>query len=135
VQLHHINLTSPDVAVMQAFYRDVVGLTDAPASQQRIGTALNLPGVFVEDDSGRQLHLSETSPDLLFRTGKEINMLGPSGHIAFRVDDIRAVMRRLDAAGVRYADYGEWAIKGWYQIFVNDPMGNVVEFHQVDTDR
>jgi catechol 2,3-dioxygenase-like lactoylglutathione lyase family enzyme len=132
VNLHHINLTTPDVGMMRSFYRDVLGLEDAEGAQERIGSAYDLPGAFVQDAGGRQIHLSKTNPDLLFRTGREVNMLGPNGHIAFRVDDIRALMHKLDAAAVPYADYGEWAIKGWYQIFLHDPMGNVLEFHQVD---
>jgi len=41
------------------------------------------------------------------------------------------VKRRLDQHGVPYADYGVWAVKDWYQIFVFDPTGTVIEVHQV----
>ena len=70
-------------------------------------------------------------PTCSFGTGREINMVGPAGHIAFRVDDIEELKRRLDAAGIPYSDYGQWAIKNWHQVFVHDPMGNVLEFHQI----
>jgi glyoxylase I family protein len=134
IQLHHINLTAPDPAPMAAFYRDVLGFDDITSTwgaEHRIEAQYGSPIAFVEDSSARQLHLSTVAPDLLFTTGREINMVGPAGHIAFRVDDIEELKRRLDAAGVPYADYGEWAIQGWHQVFVNDPMGNVLEFHQV----
>jgi glyoxylase I family protein len=137
IQLHHINLTAPDPAPMAAFYRDVLGLDDITATwgaENRIEAQYGSPIAFVEDASARQLHLSTAAPDLLFTTGREINMVGPAGHIAFRVDDIDELKRRLDAAGVPYADYGEWAIRGWHQVFVHDPMGNVLEFHQVVGD-
>ena len=53
------------------------------------------------------------------------------GHIAFRTDDMADVKRRLDAAGIPYADYGNWAVDGWQQIFFADPAGFIVEVHQV----
>ena len=122
---------------MAAFYRDVLGLSDISATwgvENRLSDVYGTPVAFVKDDEGRQLHLSTVAPDLLFTTGRQINMVGPRGHIAFRVDDIEELKRRLDAAGVPYADYGEWAIRNWHQVFVNDPMGNVIEFHQVVGD-
>ena len=59
-----------------------------------------------------------------------MNPLG-SGHLAFRVDDIAAVRARLDAEDIPYSDMGEWAIKGWHQLFCADPDGRVIEFYQV----
>ncbi len=46
-------------------------------------------------------------------------------------DDIDGFKKRLEEKGVRYADYGNWAMNGWYQIFFQDPEGNVIEVHQV----
>jgi glyoxylase I family protein len=134
IELHHVNLTAPDPSAMAVFYRDVLGFHDISESwgrENRIPEQYGSPISFIEDDAGRQLHLSTFAPDLLFTTGREINMVGPAGHLAFRVDDIEELKRRLDAAGVPYSDYGEWAIKDWHQVFVHDPMGNVLEFHQV----
>jgi len=134
IELHHINFTAADPLPMARFYRDVLGFHDVTETwgrENRIPEQYDSPIAFVEEDAGRQLHLSTTAPDLLFTTGREINMVGPSGHIAFRVDDIEELKHRLDAAGIPYSDYGEWAIKNWHQVFVHDPMGNVLEFHQV----
>jgi glyoxylase I family protein len=33
---------------------------------------------------------------------------------------------------IQFADYGVWAIGGWYQIFLQDPDGTIVEVHQID---
>ena len=33
---------------------------------------------------------------------------------------------------IAFADYGVWAIGGWYQIFLQDPDGTIVEVHQTD---
>jgi hypothetical protein len=39
-------------------------------------------------------------------------------------------MRKCDEHGIRYSDYGCWAIPGWYQVFLQDPDGHVIEVHQ-----
>jgi len=31
----------------------------------------------------------------------------------------------------RLSDWGSDAVKGWHQIFFYDPIGNVIEVHQV----
>ena len=54
------------------------------------------------------------------------------GHICFRTDDIEGLKRRLEEQGIPYADYGKWAMAGWYQIFFHDPDGNIIEVHQTD---
>ena len=36
----------------------------------------------------------------------------------------------LTEKGVPFADYGTWAMGGWYQIFFYDPAGNIIEVHQ-----
>ena len=38
--------------------------------------------------------------------------------------------KRLDDKGIKYSDYGGWAMSGWHQIFFYDPDGNVIEVHQ-----
>jgi hypothetical protein len=53
------------------------------------------------------------------------------GHVAYRCDDISAVKARLEANGIPYSDWGIWAVKGWYQIFLFDPAGTAIEIHQV----
>ena len=52
------------------------------------------------------------------------------GHIAFRTDDIASFKKRLDERGIRYSDYGGWALSGWHHIFLYDSDGNVIEVHQ-----
>ena len=56
------------------------------------------------------------------------------GHIAYRTDDIEAFMAHLNSCGVPYSDWGSDAVKGWHQIFFYDPIGNVIEVHQVLSD-
>ena len=46
-------------------------------------------------------------------------------------DDIDAIKKRLKEKGIPFSDFGAWAMKGWDQIFLYDPDGNVIEVHQV----
>jgi len=125
---HHLNLASADVARTAAFYQDLLGLTplELPRNTEAYGAAIAL----LEDERGYQYHVIPPEPVFAQQRGLPVNPLA-DGHLAFRVDDIAAVRARLDAAGVPYADMGEWAIKGWHQLFCADPDGRVIEFHQV----
>ena len=125
---HHLNLASRDVARTAAFYRDLLGLT--PVELPRDRDAYNAEIVTLEDERGYQYHVAPPEPDFAQRRDLPVNPLA-NGHLAFRVADIAAIRARLDAAGVPYSDLGEWAIKGWHQLFCADPEGRVIEFHQV----
>ena len=128
--LHHINLCSTNVPAMDEFYRSVLGLAPEPDMQVSRVTSQGYAGdvAFVTDGT-TQVHLAERDLDVGFRTGQPLNPL-ERGHIAFRTDDIDAFKRHLEAKGIAYADYGDWAMSGWQQIFFHDPEGNVIEVHQ-----
>jgi glyoxylase I family protein len=126
---HHLNLAvGGDVARTADFYRNLLGLTpvELPRDQDSYGATIATR----QDRWGYQYHFIPADPGFSARHGLPVNPLG-SGHLAFRVDDIAAVRARLDAEGIPYSDMGEWAIKGWHQLFCADPDGRVIEFHQV----
>lgn len=128
--LHHINLCSTNVPAMDEFYRSVLGLAPEPSMQaQRAPGGYGGDVAFVTDGT-TQLHLAERDLSVGFRTGQPVNPL-ERGHIAFRTDDIDAFKRQLEAKGIAYANYGDWAMSGWEQIFFYDPEGNIIEVHQV----
>ena len=52
------------------------------------------------------------------------------GHLAWTVDDIEEVKRKLDERGVYYADLRNYLMSDLYQIYTTDPEGNVVEINQ-----
>ena len=139
MKLHHVNIVTQDVAGLKSFYERSLGLEAFPAPP-----LIEIPGYSVVEDGKvnnpaaflsagdrelLQLHLCAIDPTLAMRMGHAVNPI-VRGHIAFRCDDIEAAKRRLDQAGIPYSDYGEWAVKGWHQIFFFDPMGNVIEVHQ-----
>jgi catechol 2,3-dioxygenase-like lactoylglutathione lyase family enzyme len=67
--------------------------------------------------------------DVGFKHGQAINPV-ERGHIAFRTDDIAALMEILDTKGIPYSDYGTAFAKEWHQVFFHDPEGNIIEVHQ-----
>jgi glyoxylase I family protein len=130
-QPHHLNLAGAHWAESAAFYRDLLGLVpvELPRDREAYGATI----ATLRDERGYQYHFVPSDPDFAARNNLPVNPLG-AGHLAFRVDDIAAVRARLDAAGIPYSDMGEWAIKGWHQLFCADPDGRVIEFHQVIGD-
>ncbi len=130
--LHHLNLTTANVAKMNDFYRNVMGLAEEPTlSSARITNQGYSGATAFATDGHIQVQMSERDLGVGFRQKQCVNPL-ERGHIAFRTDDIAAFKKRLDEKGVLYSDYGTWAMNGWHQIFFHDPDGNVVEVHQAN---
>ncbi|TCQ97314.1 VOC family protein [Neorhizobium sp. JUb45] len=139
-RFHHVNFTAKDVSDLSAFYQDVLELEQTfygghgeDSSDQIKDRGYGGDVTFLTDGS-TEMHLATLDLNVAFKTGKGVNPLGLRGHIAFRTDDISSVKKRLTERDIPYADYGQWAIKGWDQIFFQDPEGNIVEVHQVDAE-
>lgn len=134
LELHHLNLCTSNVDAMDDFYRNVLELETEPTrNSNRIATE-NSAGDYTGKvafltDGKTEMHLSERDLTIGFRQKQAINPL-ERGHIAFRTSDMAAFKKHLEAKGIRYSDYGAWAMGGWYQIFFQDPDGNVIEVHQ-----
>ncbi len=134
LKLHHVNFSTERVDDMRAFYADVLGLGEETSFNAARKTDEGYAGgVAFMTDGAMQVHLAERDLEIGFKTGKGLNPLD-RGHLAFRTDDIAAVKTRLTDAGVPFADFGDWAMKGWQQIFFYDPDGNVIEVHEVAED-
>lgn len=139
LEFHHINFVSDDVDRLHDFYTNVLGLTDVPVENFPRTEATEDAGFdgkirFAETDT-MQMHLAERDLTVAFRNGHVINPV-ERGHIAFRTDDLPEFLRRLDARGIPYSDYGTAFSKEWHQVFFQDPEGNVIEVHQqVGADR
>ena len=130
LKLHHVNLCSTNVPAMDDFYRTVLGMEPEPTMGASRVTDQGYAGaVAFVTDGAMQVHLAEKDLKAGFRTGNVVNPV-ERGHIAFRTDDIAAFKKRLDEKGIRYSDYGGFAMTGWHQIFFYDPDGNVIEVHQ-----
>ena len=131
LKLHHINLSTDNVASMSHFYRDILGLKietqDLPVLEKNKG--YNGDVAFVSDGH-IQTHLAQKDINVGFRTGHIVNPL-ERGHIAYRTDNLEAFKTHLKKNGIPFSDWDETAVAGWQQIFFYDPDGNVIEVHQI----
>ncbi len=144
LRLHHVNVTSDDMSILTRFYQDALGLEMLP-SPPMIATSASetTDGDEAWEDAAKffdagdpdelQIHATQRQPYLAAQEGHSVNPL-ISGHFAFRTDDIEEVMARLAANGIPFDDWGIWSVKGWHQIFLTDPAGNMLEIHQVKDD-
>jgi glyoxylase I family protein len=106
-RLNHASVRITDLARAREFYEGLLGLSTAPRPD------LGFPGAWY-DLGGAQLHLIEQR-----KMFEDIDPTDP--HFALEVDDLEAVRRTLDAAGIRYLHFGG------PQLWIRDPDGNVVE--------
>ena len=134
LEFHHINYVSQDVEELDNFYRNVMKMETIspekfPRTSATKGKGYDGKIKFVTEGS-MQMHLAEKDLDVAIKHNQDINPVD-KGHIAFRTDDIEEFKRILDENDVPFSDYGTSFAKEWYQIFFKDPVGNVIEVHQL----
>ena len=134
LEFHHINYVSQDVEELDSFYRNVMKMeTISPEKFPRTSVTkdkgYNGKIKFVTEGS-MQMHLAEKDLDVAIKHNQDINPVD-KGHIALRTDDIEEFKRILEENDVPFSDYGTSFAKEWYQIFFKDPVGNVIEVHQL----
>ena len=105
--LDHASIRISSLEQSRTFYEEVLGLKTAPRPE------LGVAGVWYKLGQG-QLHLIEASTRL-----EGIDPTGP--HFAIRVEDLDAMRRRLQQAGIKMLDPGAG------QLWIQDPDGNTVE--------
>lgn len=141
LRLHHVNVTSDNMSTLAAFYANALGLDLLPSpamiatstAEGKDGNAQWEDGAkFFEagDPAELQIHVTRRQPYLALEEGHSVNPL-IGGHFAFRTDDIEDIKARLTANGIPFDDWGIWSVEGWYQIFLTDPAGNMIEIHEV----
>jgi catechol 2,3-dioxygenase-like lactoylglutathione lyase family enzyme len=133
-QYHHMNLCTEDVSRLSKFYQSTFGLKRIQDEEHGLASAetANRYDGQVEflGDGQVEFHITKKDHNTAFRMNMPINPI-QNGHFCFRTDDIEGFKKNLEAQDIPYADYGKWALKGWYQIFFHDPDGNIIEVHQI----
>ena len=133
LEFHHINLVTENVDKLHSFYTEILGLNNIPIDffpRPKATLKSGYDGKIKFATEGKiQMHIAMRDRSVAEVNGQKINPV-EQGHMAFRTDDIGAVMEILDKNGICYSDYGTTFAKEWHQIFFNDPDGNVVEVHQ-----
>jgi glyoxylase I family protein len=132
LKLHHVNYSTKDVGAVAEFYRSLFNMKPVPSygDAQITSQGYDRKVEFLTDGT-TEFHIAPQDLGVAFRTKQSLNPLD-RGHIAFRTDDIEAFKALLREKNIQFADYGVWAIGGWYQIFLQDPDGTIVEVHQTD---
>ena len=132
LKLHHVNYSTKDVGAVAEFYRSLFNMKPVPSygDAQITSQGYDRKVEFLTDGT-TEFHIAPQDLGVAFRTKQSLNPLD-RGHIAFRTDDIEAFKAMLREKNIQFADYGVWAIGGWYQIFLQDPDGTIVEVHQTD---
>ena len=133
VYLHHVNISTTNLPEVDKFYREVFGLSAAKnmsADNQITSSGYEHRASFLWDGN-IEFHLAPQDLSVSYRLNQPVNPM-ERGHIGFQTDDIEAFKQRLRDLGVPFADYGVWAVDGWYQIFFQDPAGTVIEVNQTD---
>jgi catechol 2,3-dioxygenase-like lactoylglutathione lyase family enzyme len=133
-KFHHMNLCTDSLPRLTKFYQTLFELgTIHDEEHARVNAESTTTGyngkVDFLTDGDIEFHWAERDLDTGFKMNQIVNPMA-RGHFCFRTDDIEGFKKRLDQLGIRYSDYGRWAIAGWHQVFLQDPDGNVIEVHQ-----
>ena len=130
----HLAIPAGDLSIATNFYKNILQMESIPEDNFVRTKATDTSGYngrikFVTEGS-MQMHLAEKDLDVAIKHNQDINPV-EKGHIAFRTDDIEEHKRILEEHDVPFSDYGTSFAKEWYQIFFKDPVGNVIEVHQL----
>lgn len=123
--LDHVSVPAYDLARSTTFYRDVVGLLEAPGSRIRSDLGGRESVHFVSPIAG-EIHLTRPDPTIARERGSFIDP-HLRGHASIRVPSLDAVKARLAKREMYFADEALWPIEGYRRIFVLDPSMNCIE--------
>jgi catechol 2,3-dioxygenase-like lactoylglutathione lyase family enzyme len=117
--IHHVTFISSDLARSRGFYEGLLGLKADPKRP-----LMSFDGIWYNVAAGQQIHLMLLpNPD----AGVERPLHGGRDrHVAFMVDDVKALAAHLLAAGVAFT----LSQSGRSALFCRDPDDNALEFVQ-----
>jgi len=116
--IHHASIVVKDLGSALTFYCDVLGLTVNNARPD-----IGYPGAWL-DVGGQQIHLLQLD-SVDPRVGRP-DHVGRDRHTAFYLDDVEALILRLDQINIAYTA----SRSGRKAVFCRDPDGNGLEFVQ-----
>lgn len=119
--IHHVSLLVTDIDQSKHFYSDVLGFEESPKRPD-----FDFPGAWYQIGT-TQLHLIKYEQGKTFRGTNDLD--SRDGHFAIRVNDIDALMQKLDSSSIPYLDKPNNKTP-WHQVYVADPDGNLIEFNQ-----
>jgi catechol 2,3-dioxygenase-like lactoylglutathione lyase family enzyme len=142
--VHHTGITVADLERSIDFYHGVLGLPFASepcpvVDEPALGPAVGVPGAalrmvtFAAGDDTLEL-LEYVAPESPTDAPPPPHALG-AHHVAFRVDDIHAKVRELEARGVEFLSpvnvVDDGVLAGWRWVYFTDPDGITLELVEV----
>jgi len=149
--IHHVAVSTPDLAVARRFYVDLLGAEEVEAFEWGEGAAAIDAIVGLKDSAARQFmvrlgnayievfeYLAPRSPPQDPR--RPVNLFGYT-HLALQVSDIDAVYKRMVAAGVEFhappqhfggADAADGRKRGLKATYGRDFFGNAFELLEIN---
>ena len=148
IKYRHVNIVAADWRRLANFYRDALGCEIVPPERDLSGAWIDR-AVGVKNARIRGIHVrlpghgeNGTTIEILQYDKNEAKALPPLanregfGHIAFEVDDVRAVMQKvLECGGSQIGDIATGFVEGAGQdtlVYLADPEGNIVELQSWD---
>jgi glyoxylase I family protein len=123
-KLLHATILVENLDAARRFYEQVLGLASSPSRPE-----MSFAGVWYDLGPHQQLHLMRL-PNPEAGLQRPLNG-GRDRHIAFAVDDLSALMHKLEGAGMKY----NLSQTGRRALFCRDPDANALEFiESVATD-
>jgi len=121
-KLLHATFVVVDLDKARRFYEQILGLSASPTRPE-----MSFPGVWYDLGPHQQLHLMRL-PNPESGLQRPLNG-GRDRHIAFAVDDLSALMQKLDGSGINY----NLSQTGRRALFCRDPDDNALEFIEILT--
>jgi len=127
LELHHHAVRMPlgKVAEMGAFYGDILGLDTDQGRWEIPGVA----GYFLDMGNDCQIHLLGSDSPSRYAQGPGRDPV--ENHVALAVRDIAAAEIELQRLGVEFWKQDNVAAPELKQLFLHDPVGNLIELHQI----
>ena len=117
--VQHVALVVTDVERASIFYEQVLGLQPIPRPN------FDFPGAWFAIGH-QQLHLLTNVSSKTLRGTTDIDTR--DGHFAIRIANPQAAMTHLSDRGIPFKANPN-SVTGWFQIFICDPDGNVIELN------
>jgi catechol 2,3-dioxygenase-like lactoylglutathione lyase family enzyme len=122
---HAVRMPLGKVAAMGAFYGGVLGLDTDEGRWEIPGIA----GYFLDMGNDCQIHLLGSDGPSPYSRGPGRDPV--ENHVALAVDDIAEAEAELQRMAVDYWKLNNVAAPELMQLFLRDPVGNLIELHQL----
>ena len=117
--IHHVSMIISNIEQSIRFYCTVLELEIDPSRPK-----MSSEGLWLTINAQQQIHLLLT--DDPYKSVKRPEHAGLDRHVALKVNDLKAIMMRLDKHGIAY----KMSQSGRQALFCHDPDNNTLEIQE-----